>query len=402
MKVLVNETSLTGIADAIRGKNGTQTTYKPSEMAAAIASLSGGGGDIPEEAFLVKDNCLYALAGAQWKNFFENEPFKSKWRSENISNAEYMFFYSTTKNIPFTLNFKANLSDLSIYGMFENCYSLEALPELGTTLKPYTMRRMFYGCNRVREIPESWAENFDGSLLHDQSNIYLGDFCYDCNSLRNFPSKMLKQIYSSSSGSTSSSRALYYNLFNGCYVLDEVRDIPVYGTITSNAFSYAFYWCKRLKDITFETNEDGSPKVAKWKGQTIDLSDNIGYTSNGVTYITGYNSGITSNDCADSYVSPTSFYNFINNNPNWYTTKDSYSRYNRRSAIETINSLPDTSAYLAANGGTNTIKFRTNQGSATRFDPAGEDSVANSGNISKLTAEEIAVATAKGWTVSFV
>ena len=62
--------------------------------------------------------------------------------------------------------------------------------------------------------------------------------------------------------------------------------------------------------------------------------------------------------------------------------------YNRQSAIETINSLPDTSTA----GGGNTIKFKSGAGSAygTLYD------------MSELTAEEIAVATAKGWTVSLV
>lgn len=38
-KVLVTESALEDIADAIRGKNGLQTTYKPGEMAAAIAAI---------------------------------------------------------------------------------------------------------------------------------------------------------------------------------------------------------------------------------------------------------------------------------------------------------------------------------------------------------------------------
>ena len=43
------------IADAIRGKNGTQTTYKPAEMAAAITALptgSGGGEVVFKNAFI--------------------------------------------------------------------------------------------------------------------------------------------------------------------------------------------------------------------------------------------------------------------------------------------------------------------------------------------------------------
>ena len=42
--VLVEETSLTNIANAIRTKNGTTTTYKPSEMATAISAIETGGG----------------------------------------------------------------------------------------------------------------------------------------------------------------------------------------------------------------------------------------------------------------------------------------------------------------------------------------------------------------------
>lgn len=41
-KVLVTEDYLADIADAIREKLGVQTQYKPSEMAAAIMSISGG------------------------------------------------------------------------------------------------------------------------------------------------------------------------------------------------------------------------------------------------------------------------------------------------------------------------------------------------------------------------
>lgn len=41
-RVLINESNLENIADAIRGKNGTQNTYTPSQMASAISAISGG------------------------------------------------------------------------------------------------------------------------------------------------------------------------------------------------------------------------------------------------------------------------------------------------------------------------------------------------------------------------
>ena len=43
-KVLLTESHLDDIADAIRAKLGVQTTYKPGQMAAAIGSIPAGGG----------------------------------------------------------------------------------------------------------------------------------------------------------------------------------------------------------------------------------------------------------------------------------------------------------------------------------------------------------------------
>lgn len=43
-KGLITKSTLTDIGNAIRAKNGLTTTYKPSEMAAAIIALSTGSG----------------------------------------------------------------------------------------------------------------------------------------------------------------------------------------------------------------------------------------------------------------------------------------------------------------------------------------------------------------------
>ena len=46
--VTIDDSCFTNIANAIRGKNGETTTYKPNEMAAAISAISGGGGGIAQ------------------------------------------------------------------------------------------------------------------------------------------------------------------------------------------------------------------------------------------------------------------------------------------------------------------------------------------------------------------
>jgi hypothetical protein len=145
----------------------------------------------------------------------------------------------------------------------------------------------------------------------------------------------------------------------------------------------------RLKNLTFETL-GGAPHIANWKSQTIDLSSNVGYASTD-SYIVNYNSGITKDKGIYATIYAPEQYQALKNDPDWYTVDPQYSRYDHDSAVATINSLPDTSAYLATAGGTNTIKFKGAAGSAT-----------DGGAINTLTEEEIAVATAKGWTVTLV
>ena len=174
--------------------------------------------------------------------------------------------------------------------------------------------------------------------------------------------------------------------FFSCVVLDELVNLPIpyTATYTWNFLNYSFSNCQRLKHLTFEINEDGTPKVVQWKNQTIDLSERIGYALRKGNML-NYNSGIT----ADKEVKDDATYQALKDDPDWFTLLPAYSRYNHDSAVETINSLPDTSAYLATAGGTNTIKFQGACGSLT-----------DGGAINTLTEEEIAVAAAKGWTVA--
>jgi hypothetical protein len=120
--------------------------------------------------------------------------------------------------------------------------------------------------------------------------------------------------------------------------------------------------------------------VPSWKNQVLDFTNNIGYHRDDC--FTGYNSGIT----ADKEVKDDATYQALKDDPDWFTRDINYSRYNHDSAVRTLASLPDTSTY-----GTNTIKFKGASGALT-----------DGGAINTLTEEEIAVASARGWTVSFV
>ena len=412
-KVLVNESSLTGIADAIRGKNGSTDTYKPSEMAAAITAISGGAepviealsvtangtytapdgvdgyspvtvnvpqeGGPPESAFVISRNCSNRFANGGWDWFIEQ--YGDKITTQNISNATSMFQSSSVESIPFDINC-GNGSYYEYSNMFRYCTNLK---EIGTirNLYPLSMQYLFGSCKNLRQLPI--FENLNMSRIYNYQYSNIGYLFYECYSLRNIPEELLNVIYQTKT--TSSSYIQFYNEFFSCYSLDEVKGInPQTGNLTSNCFNSTFNYCCRLKNAIFALQEDGTPYVVNWKSQVINFTNNTGYAISTGTII-NYNSGIT----ADKEVTDDASYQALKNDADWFTCNVAYSRYNHDSAVATINSLPDTSAYLAANGGTNTIKFTGAAGSAT-----------DGGAINTLTEEEIAVATAKGWTVTLV
>lgn len=206
-----------------------------------------------------------------------------------------------------------------------------------------------------------------------------------------------------------------YNMSGFDYV-KELKNIPIpyrnTKAITSNIrfFGYSYYFVS-TNSITFATN-NGEPYKVNWKNQIIDLTGRIGYmgrdwNSNDKNYAQGYwkeknNVFYNTTDLEQAKLN----YNKLKSQDNWFSwsTKSGtyegksnvyysllFSRYNHNSAVETINSLPDTSEYLTSAGGTNTIKFTGIQGALT-----------DGGAINTLTEQEIAVATEKGWTVSMV
>lgn len=377
-KYVVDESSLTAIGDAIRGKTGGTELIPFTDMPNEIASITtGGGSGIEVEPIVLSGICSYFCSGPLASKFIEL--FGDKITTNALTYVQYMFENCEVINIPFELNMKNSYSPCSC--MFKGAKNLEILPRMNN-FYPSTMDEMFCNCYRLRTIPEDVFNNWNYSRIHSYAWADLSKMFYCCMSLRNIPESFLKNIYSAGGGSYS----LPYYGFYFCYCLDEIRGINLNPNIemTSDLFNYSFDKCSRVKDIIFDCNEDGSPKIIRAKQQSIDLTKYVGYAQD-TTHILNYNSGIT----ADKRVTDDATYQALKNDVDWWTTDIAYSRYNHDSAVRTINSLPDTSAYLASSGGTNTIKFKGASGSAT-----------DGGAINTLTEEEIAVAIAKGWTVT--
>ena len=377
---------LTNIANAIREKGGTTEKLTLDAMPTAISALSTGGGggvDIPDEAFVISGDCDFWDYHGNWDELIT--ACANKWSISNIISTQHMFDGSTLETIPFELTFKS-VTNNNVQYLFSNCSNLTELPKLNN-FRVFNVSYMFFNCKRLKTIPENYANTWNWAYLENETASYVGaqaNMFNGCASLRSIPMNIIK------SGNPQAQYSLAYFMqgFKNCYVLDELNNLPIpytKATWTSNAFSQSFQGCFRLKNITFALLE-GQPYVVKWKSQVIDLSTYVGYASSN-TSILNYNSGIT----ADKEVKDDATYQALKGNPDWFSTNIAYSRYNHDSAVATINTLPDTSAYLASGGGTNTIKFKGESGSAT-----------DGGAINTLTEAEIAVATAKGWTVSLV
>ena len=364
-------------------KNGI---YTPTEYGYSRVTVNCPPGP-PDEAFIITGDCSYRFSYNNWNWFIDT--YGNQVSTHDISVLSNAFQYSTSlTEIPFDLN----VTNCGALGYaFYNVPSLEVCPRIRGTLRMsnyFAMNQLLSSNSKLTSIEDL----FTSDMLAEFKNVKVTS-PYSCprpfnfaglSSLRSMPSWWHQfKLCEDSTAYPNYTYGIYYSLCTGCYSLDEILDMPVWrcqGAQTSDMFNSAFYHNNRLKDITFET-DNGQPIVTKWTKQTIDLSKDVGYGGFPPNY--GFTSATQVTDDAS--------YQALKNNPDRWTNDVAYSRYDHDSAVRTINSLPDTSAYLATAGGTNTIKFYGNAGSKT-----------DGGAINTLTAEEIAVATAKGWTVTLV
>lgn len=363
---------LTSIANAIREKGGTTEKLTLAQMPDAIAAIQAGGGgeDGVPNPLVYSGDCGYAFTNDKYNWLIEN--YGDRIQAKDITAANQFSYYNKLlETIPFDITVKNG--NYNCHYMFSNNEKLKSIGKI--TVPLYNVRGMFISCKSLRYLPEI---EFIPATSNIDSNG-LGEFFSNCYSLREIPESILGKLVNPNGGTSGNG-----TVFNGLTYLstiDEIIGIPTNTTtLTSNCMGSMFRYCYRLKRATFKTN-NGTPNKVNWKGQTISFNSYTGWAgySAAVKEMLNWNSGITAED-ED---------NGRDTNPNYWSKQYGNSRFGRAAAVEFINSLPDTSEYLAANGGTNSIKFYSNAGS-------------NVGdNVNSLTEEEIAVASAKGWTISY-
>lgn len=437
-KYVINETTLSSIGDAIRSKSGGSAPIETVDMATAIENLPTA------EPFVVSGDARYAFAFPMQTNIPSNgltvRHLINSCTTEDITDSRYMFQNNQMTSLPIVINFKddpkahqgyshilgSNMFKNCLYlknipvmndavfsdcsHMFEACGQAQAIPSITFSGEYIWMDGMYYGCSSAGTIGNLKQPIGDTSLMivkgglqylfynctcvvdlshfFDDVNISFNpesntvNYLFaECQRLRKLPSMdVINTIIHNWTG-TNGSYGPYSSMFYNDRCLSEIRNLGVINSTISSGTSL-FNKCLQnnynLRSFTFETNEDGTPKTANFKGSTIDLTQYNGYGSGAW----GLSNGFT----ADKEIKDANTYALLKNDPDAWVGNNNYaySFYNHDSAVETIASLPDTHAY-----GTNTIKFKNICGGNT-----------DGGAISTLTTEEIAVAAAKGWTVS--
>ena len=382
---------LSAIGDAIRGKTGKSELMTLDEMPDEIESISGGGEEWPETTLTGNLGNYFSYYGRDY--MFKT--YGDKFKTVDITGLNSCFRWCDATDLSkLVLNIQDSYTDVSttryttdIGSMVEDAHYLKVLPTIGGNYKIYPghLKTVFRNAFSLRNV-DSFLDRIDLLKFRENTSQSNGTFS-GCYSLRSVSSNFLKSMYRNNS-ITNKNYSPYYQLFNYSVSIDEIVDFPVglpEVSQTVNLFTDTFGRTCRLKRMTFETN-NGVPYSRNWTNQNILLTVSVGYADGEymASYITDYNSGIT----ADKKVSDVATYAALKNDPDWYTTNVNYSRYNHASAVETINSLPDTSAVSDPSAPSNKICFKTGSGSLT-----------DGGGVNALTAEEIAVATNKGWQV---
>lgn len=319
----------------------------------------------PESAFKITGNCQNKFSYDGWNWFLNN--YGDKITTDNITIAEHMFLSNPIERIPIDINLSDSCTNTE--HMFSECANLVELPVVNNFADSASI------CDGCRKLTSINGNKFRTPADTVSANSLFVN-CFKLRTVDGFFDNIPDEIKGTSIFGL-------HNTFNNCYSLDEVLNLPyVYSTYNSSYFFIGMVsGCFRLKRLTFRNQV----VTKSTKSATLDLTATGWATS-------PYNDAVTimhnKTDFTDeTRVTDDATYQALKNNPDWWTVDVAYSRYNHDSAVETINSLPD----VTATGITNTIKFKGGAGSNT-----------DGGAINTLTAEEIAVATAKGWTVSLV
>ena len=261
----------------------------------------------------------------------------------NVTNLSYAFHLFKGSTLPTITIQSNNITNTS--NMFANCENVTSFPLIDTS-KCTSLTYMFGGCKSAITLPSQ-----DLSAATDISYLYAG-----CQSLQTAPSL------------NTSSSTNFNSMFQNCKSL---KTIPQYDTSNGKYFSNMFYHTASNEYSLWEEIPllDFSSAISIRSMLNSNWGNSLQHTSgfNNLTILGGFK------DLGEAYLTTRSA-NYVD-----YKLDLSY-LYNltHDSLMNVINNL-----YDIATKGCNTQQL-----------------VLGSYNLAKLSADEIAIATNKGWAVS--
>lgn len=381
---------LSAIGTAIRNKTGKTALMTLDEMPTEIAGISGG--NEPTDADLTFGwNLSHWNYQGTWDNIISK--YGNRITTHDVTAFNESFLNSGLANIPFAINQKSDGQYVNYSSAFFGCQQLTTCPTINN-FKPQMCEGMFGLCKELESIPlvVDWSEanGYTDIGYANASRLFMG-----CSKLRTIDPSWFDCDFLCHPESS-----FYHTTFYGCKSLDELVGLPVFTKSEWTDYSNSAFEnfisgdtinvvCNRLKNVTFKTN-NGTPLIAKWANQWIDFG-RVGtfYSESEAT-----NLGFTE----ATRITDDTTYQALKNNPDSWTTDLNYSRYNHDSAVATINSLPDTSAFVTQYQESSGEPDVSNILNFTSFSTMGSST--DGGAINTLTESEIAVATSKGWTIA--
>ena len=373
---LIKDTTLTNIADAIRAKKSSTDTYTPAEMATAISSIQtgGGGGELTEEDLTFTGDLRYFNYYGRMGKLIKK--CGSKMRFNSVDSLSYAFYGNDPLNSDFS-NWTIDLSRCDLTSCFASQSSITGFPKFQGTV--YSLANLFNYSSSIELIRDDLFSADIEFICKSTNNKYYGIFS-NCEKLKKVPLWFKNMTFAVDKDfNYGPYTSVYYKAFQNCYDLKELT-LPIFpapAKLKSNCFQQTFENVRSMRKFVFAPPPAGNEAVL-WAKQTINLAN--------------YDCGYYPSASGSKVIYDDETYNLYKNDPDARVRTLEYSFYNHDSALETIRSLPYAQMVdIPQSDLQNVIKFYGKSGEKT-----------DGGAINTLTAEEIAIATNKGWTVSFV
>jgi surface protein len=321
----------------------------------------------------------------------------SKWKTGNVTDM-YQVFYGCSSLTTLDVSTWDTSNAATMYAMFQDCDKLTSLDLSNWNVRKVTvMQSMFYNCSSLTSIGN--VSKWNTSAVKYMYGMF--DGCSSLLALEGISNWNVSGVTSMASmfDGCSSLKALdlstwsphptsLYYMFGHCTSLESL-DLRKFNVTEVTDMSNAFMNCRSLK--TLNLANWNAPKTTNMQYMfyycsSLETLNTTGFIIKNVTainYAFNYCSSLKTLDLSGWDVSNLNSYNSV-----WYNTSFYLENFDSFTNIRTSMQMPSTLTHdslvdVIAN--LSTVIGKTLTLGAT--------------NLAKLTPEEIAVATNKGWTV---